>query len=172
MMKTGRLFFVSLLFGVLPATRCFNLKCTLLRWCGAEIGKNVRIVSSARFALTGRLVIGDDTWIGHEVLIVGGDAEVIIGAKVDIAPRVTMVTGSHELLTDSDRAAGKGYSAPIFIDDGVWLGAASVILGGVTVGRCSMVAASALVNNDVAAGCVVAGVPARVLRQVNAKGDN
>jgi acetyltransferase-like isoleucine patch superfamily enzyme len=171
MMKTSRLFFLNLLFRLLPATRFFNLKCALLRWCGAEIGKNVRIASSARFHLTGRLAIGDDTWIGHEVMVVGGDAEVIIGAKVDIAPRVTIVTGSHELFAEPDRAAGKGYSTPVFIEDGVWLGAASVVLGGVTIGRCSMVAASALVNSDVAAGCVVAGVPARVLRQRDPKGD-
>lgn len=169
-MRTRRLFFVNLIFGVLPATRCFKLKCALLRWSGAKIGENVRIVSSAKFNLTGNLVIGDDTWIGHEVLIVGGNAEVIIGAKVDIAPRVMIVTGSHELFTESDRAAGKGYSTPIFIGDGVWLGAASVVLGGVTIGRCSMVAASALVNSDVAPGCMVAGVPARVLRQVDVKG--
>lgn len=169
-MKTGRIFFVNLLFGLLPATRCFNFKCALLRWCGAEIGKNVRIVSSARFNLTGRLAIGDDTWVGHDVLVVGGDAEVIIGSKVDIAPRAMIVTGSHELLTDPDRAAGEGYSMPVFIEDGVWLGAASVVLGGVTIGQRSMVAASALVNSDVAPGCVVAGVPARVLRQAAVKG--
>lgn len=129
-MKAGRLFVVNLLFGMIPATRCFGLKRALLRWCGAEIGKNVRIVSSARFHLTGNLTIGDDAWVGHEVLVVGGDAEVKIGPKVDIAPRVMIVTGSHELFTEPDRAAGKGYSKPVFIDTGAWLGAASVILGG------------------------------------------
>jgi len=95
--------------------------------------------------VTGGLRIGDDTFIGHQVLIVGGDADVNIGAKTDIGPRATIVTGSHRLLVDSDRAAGPGYSSPIAIEDGVWVGAASTILGGVTVGR-SMVTAGAVVQ--------------------------
>jgi acetyltransferase-like isoleucine patch superfamily enzyme len=170
MMKTGRLFFANLLFGLTPPTRCFGLKRVLLRWCGAEIGANVRIASSARFHLTGKLVIGDHTWVGHEVLVVGGDAEVTIGAKVDIAPRVMIVTGSHKLVGTPGRAAGKGYSLPVAIEDGAWLGAAAVILGGVTVGRCSVVAAGALVNRNVAPETMVAGVPARPVPQITSHG--
>ena len=164
MMKSGRLFCAYFLFGLIPPTRGFWIKRALLRWCGATIGSNVRIVSSARFQLTGRLVVGDDTWIGHEVLVIGGDADVSIGVKVDIGPRTTIVTGSHELLAAADRAAGHGFSSPVTIRDGVWVGAASTILGGVTIGRCGMVAAGALVNCDVSPGTVVGGVPARVLR--------
>lgn len=167
MMKPGRLFCAYWLFGLIPPTRGFLIKRALLRWCGATIGSNVRIVSSARFQMTGRLVVGDDTWIGHEVLVIGGDADVNIGVKVDIGPRTTIVTGSHELLAASGRAAGYGFSSPVTIHDGVWLGAASTILGGVTVGRCSMVAAGALVNCDVSPSAVVGGVPARVLRSLS-----
>ncbi|ODV40667.1 hypothetical protein AWV79_05580 [Cupriavidus sp. UYMMa02A] len=75
-MNTARLFAFHLVMTLLPPTRCFPLKRLLLRWCGAEVGTNVRIASSARFYLTGRLVIGDDTWIGHDVLIAGGSADV------------------------------------------------------------------------------------------------
>ena len=146
---------------LMPPTRCFAIKRALLGWAGADVGTNVRIVSSARFYLTGRLIIGDDTWIGHEVLVSGGDADVVIGSKVDIAPRVCLLTGSHELFTIAGRAAGKGYSLPITIADGAWLGASSTILGGVTVGLCSVVAAGALVNRDVKPGRVFGGVPAR-----------
>lgn len=166
MMKTSRLFLTHSLFGLLPPTRFFSLKRTLMRWSGAEIGSNVRVVSTARFHLTGKLSIGEDTWIGHEVLVVGGEANVTIGAKVDIAPRAMIVTGSHELCTEPDRAAGRGYSKPVSIGSGAWLGAASVILGGVTIGHRSMVAAGALVDRDVSADCVVAGVPARVIRKL------
>jgi acetyltransferase-like isoleucine patch superfamily enzyme len=166
MMKPARLFLVHLVFGLLPPTRSFHMKCGLLRWAGAEIGKNVRIVSSARFLLAGQLRIGDGTWIGHEVLIVGGEADVTIGANVDVAPRVSIVTGSHELFGVHGRAAGEGFSRPIHIMDGVWIGAAATILGGVVVGQSSMIAAGAVVNRDVAAGAVVGGVPARIIPMI------
>jgi maltose O-acetyltransferase len=166
MMKPARLFLVHLVFGLLPPTRCFPTKRDLLRWAGAEVGENVRIVSSARFLVTGQLRIGDGTWIGHEVLIVGGEADVTIGANVDVAPRVSIVTGSHELFGVHGRAAGEGFSRPIHIMDGVWIGAAATILGGVVVGQSSMIAAGAVVNRDVPAGAVVGGVPARIIPMI------
>lgn len=151
---------------LLPPTRCFGLKRLLLQWAGAKVGKNVRIVSSARFYLTGNLVIGEGTWLGHDVLVVGGDANVCIGAKVDIAPRVSLITGSHELFTEDDRAAGRGCSLPIVIEDGAWIGATSTILGGVVIGRCSVVAAGSLVNRHVTTGCLFGGVPARHIKSL------
>lgn len=161
MMRPYRIYAVQHIMCLLPSTRCFALKRWLLRWCGAFIGRNVRIVSSARFQLAGRFEVGDETWIGHDVLVVGGDSEVLIGARVDIGPRVTITTGSHELFTDRDRAAGKGYSLPVVIEDGVWVGASSTILGGVRIGRCSVVAAGAVVNKNVLNNTIVGGVPAR-----------
>ena len=93
-MNSRRLFVTHCLFALLPPTRAFGLKRALLRWCGAKIGTNVRVASSARFCLTGDLSIGSDTWVGHGVLVVGGDAPVTIGENVDIGPRVVIVTGS------------------------------------------------------------------------------
>jgi putative colanic acid biosynthesis acetyltransferase WcaF len=165
-MKSARLYIVHLVFSLLPPTRCFRLKRDLLRWAGAEVGENVRFASSARFLLTGQLRIGDGTWIGHEVLIVGGEADVTIGANVDVGPRVSIVTGSHELFGVHGRAAGAGFSRPIHIMDGVWIGATATILGGVVVGRSSMIAAGALVHQDVPAGVVVGGVPARQISMI------
>ena len=163
-MNTGRLYFFNLLIRVLPNTRCFALKRTLLRWAGARVGSDVRLVSTVHFSLTGHLSIGAGTWIGHQVLVVGGDAPINIGADVDIAPRVLLVSGSHELTGSMTRTAGAGYSSPIVVEDGVWIGAGATILGGVTVGAASMVAAGAVVRHDVPPGCVVGGVPARILR--------
>jgi Acetyltransferase (isoleucine patch superfamily) len=170
-MRSARLFVIQIIMNFIPPTRCFALKRTFLRWAGAQIGNNCRIVSSARFYLSGRLIIGDDTWIGHEVLVVGGDADVIIGSKVDIAPRVSLMTGTHELYGIKGRAAGEGYSLPITIEDGAWLCASSTILGGVTVGSCGVVAAGALVNRSVSPGSVFGGVPAHEV-SVSCKGAN
>ena len=57
--------------------------------------------------------------------------------------------------------------SPVRIGDNVWIGACSTILEGVTIGECSIVAAGALVNKDVPPYTVVAGVPARVIKQLN-----
>jgi maltose O-acetyltransferase len=162
-MNTRRLFVVQKIMDCLPSTRCFPVKRALLRWAGGVVGNGVGIVSSARFQLTGTLSIGNGTWIGHEVLIVGGEADVVIGSQVDLGPRVTLVTGTHDLWDEPGRAAGRGFSQPITIKDGAWIGAGATILGGVTVGERSMVAAGAVATHDVPADTVVGGVPARSL---------
>ncbi len=76
---------------------------------------------------------------------------------------MSLITGSHEVFTVQGKAAGQGYSAPIHVRDGAWLGASSTVVAGTTVGECSIVAAGALVNRDTPPGAVVGGVPARVL---------
>tara|TARA_R110001599_G_scaffold95816_2_gene248315 strand:+ start:5282 stop:5746 length:465 start_codon:yes stop_codon:yes gene_type:complete len=142
----------------------FGLKRSLLRWCGAELGVNVRISSSARFQTNGPLRIGAETWIGHQVLITGGTAPIEIGQWVDIAPRVLIVSGSHHPTPGAEKAAGAGVSVPVRIHDGAWIGAGATILGGAEIGASSVVAAGALVRGVLAGGGVYGGIPARALR--------
>lgn len=155
----------NILFAFIPATRGWRLKRILLRFGGASIGKGVRVVSSCKILANGSFSVGDESWLGHELLVVGGAAPINIGAKVDIGPRVTLVTGTHSIDPYSGRAAGAGLSKPIDIADGVWIGAGAIILGGVSIGECSVVAAGAVVNRSVPPFCLVAGVPAKVVRQ-------
>ena len=56
--------------------------------------------------------------------------------------------------------------AVFFLKDGVWIGAGATILGGVTLHRGCVVAAGAVVNKDVPPDCVVAGIPARLLKEL------
>lgn len=131
-----------------------------------RVGENVRCVSSARFLCTGSLSIGRDTWIGHDVLIVGGDAEIKIGEFCDLAPRVTIATGTHEIDMEGVRVAGKGLSLPVIIEDGCWICSSATILGGTKLGARSIVAAGAVVRGTFPARCLIGGVPARVIRQL------
>jgi len=153
----------SLLLPLLPATRAMAVKRALLRFAGANVGPQVSICSSARFLVSGKLTIGPRSWIGHDVLITGGDADIIIGADVDVAPRVTIVTGTHAKGC-GERAAGAGESHPITIGDGSWIGACATVLGGVTIGERAIVAAGALVREDVPAHGLVVGVPAKPIQ--------
>jgi acetyltransferase-like isoleucine patch superfamily enzyme len=165
MLNPHRLYFYNILRSFLPETRSFDMKRRLLRWCGAEIGLNVRICSSVVVRGVGNLKISSDTWIGHDVRINSG-ACVCIGRCVDIGPQVFIGTGTHQIDPLGDHSAGQGKNLDIIIDDGVWLGAGSLILPGVTIGRKAVVAAGAVVTKNVPEMSLVAGVPAVVKRNI------
>ena len=150
---------------LIPATRFFAAKRLLLRMSGFEVASDVRVVSTVRFAAP-RLSLGEGAWIGHEVMFIGGDADIRIGRYVDIGPRVTLVTGSHEI-GDSCHRAGRGYSTDIVIEDGCWIGAGSTILGGAVIGHGSVVGAGSLVKDWIPADSLAVGAPARVLRRLD-----
>jgi len=124
----------------------------------------VRAVSSVKMKLKW-LSVGDNTFIGHETLITGGDVLVKIGKNVDIGPRCVIVTGTHEI-GDSTHRAGEGKSQSIIIGGGTWIGAHSTILGGVSIGQGCVIAAGSLVSENIDDNCLVAGVPARVIRKL------
>jgi acetyltransferase-like isoleucine patch superfamily enzyme len=151
----------------MPATRLFGLKRWLLSYAGVQVGNGARWASSVNFMTSGSLSIGSDTWIGHEVLVVGGDATVQIGANCDIAPRVTIATGTHQIEPVGVRVAGRGYSLPIAIGDGCWICTGATILGGSTIGAHSIVAAGAVVKGEFPARALIAGVPARVIKVID-----
>lgn len=164
-MHPTRTHLIQFVFRFLPETRCFALKRGLLRWAGARVGAGVRVCSSVRVLGAGALEIGEDTWLGHECMLVTS-CSIKIGARVDIAPRVYIGTGTHELDPGGPRSAGNGLSQPVVIGDGVWLGVACGILPGVTVGEKAVVAAGAVVTTDVPPRIVVGGVPAREIRKL------
>jgi acetyltransferase-like isoleucine patch superfamily enzyme len=79
-----------------------------------------------------------------------------LGDDVYVGPRARFHASGHDV-TDLRVHVG----APIVVGDGVWIGAGAVLLPGVEVGAGAVVAAQAVVTRDVAAGAIVAGVPAR-----------
>ena len=167
-MKTLYLYIYNIIRRAFPETRLFKLKATLLRLCGAKVGKNVRINSSARFLGNGALEIGDDVWIGAEVLITAtSSANVSIGSCCDIGPQVTIITGTHEVNAGEGHVAGAGKSLPVVIGNGCWLGARSLILPGVELAARTLVAAGAVVTRSVSeSNRLVAGNPAVVKKVI------
>jgi maltose O-acetyltransferase len=90
---------------------------------------------------------------------------VTIGRFVQIAANVSFETGSHELGFTAGQARADT-TAPIIVEDHVWIGTGAIILPGVTIGRGAVVAAGAVVHRDVAPKTLVGGVPARFIREV------
>lgn len=167
-MNTSRLYLYNIVARLLPETRCFRFKAFMLAWCGAKVGRNVRICSSAKIFGNGNLSIGDNVWIGERCFIKAtSPAGIEIGSCCDIAPQVTLMTGTHEINAEGSRVAGKGCGRSITIGDGCWLCMCSTVLPGVELARRTLVAAGAVVTKGVTMeGTLVAGVPARELRKI------
>jgi acetyltransferase-like isoleucine patch superfamily enzyme len=87
-----------------------------------------------------------------------------IGDRVMIGPNVNIITTGHPLEPSKRRAYVE--AKPIVIERDVWIATGATILGGVTVGENSVVAAGAVVTKDVPPNSFVAGVPARVVRSL------
>ena len=111
----------------------------------------------------GRFIrLGKNVFINHacSFLDIGG---ITIEDDVQIGPNVSLVTENHPL----DPADRKTLLLkPIVVKRNAWIGAAATILPGVTIGENSVVAAGAVVNKDVPPNTVVAGVPAKIVRQL------
>jgi acetyltransferase-like isoleucine patch superfamily enzyme len=120
----------------------------LLRFCGFTIGQDV--------------YIADDFLIVEELSERGN---ITIGDRVSIAPRVTLVTSSHPN-NSRIRAFAPLSQGPIVIEDDAWLGAGCVVLPGVRIGRGAVIGANSVVHQDVASLHVVAGQPARTVREL------
>lgn len=140
-----------------------GLRWRALRACGVDARRST--VNGRVFIGGTNVSIGEGTFINYETFI-DAAADVRIGARCSLGPRVTIITGSHEL-GDSTRRAGTPENRPIVIGDGAWIGACAVILPGVTIGAGAVVAAGAVVTRDVPDHSVVAGVPAVVVRTLD-----
>ena len=163
------LYLYNTIAALLPETRLYRLKAELLRLSGYNISRSARIVSSARYYGSFSLSVGDDSYIGHDVLIAGGSCNISIGNACDLAPRVGLVAGSHEVDMNGAHTAGSGYSRDIVIEDGVWIGTGATVLGGVRIGRKAIIAAGSVVTSDVPPFSLAAGIPARVMKTWNSK---
>ena len=107
-----------------------------------QIGKNVFINHDCTFLDIGGISIEDDVLIG---------------------PKVSLITESHPLDPDERKAL---FVKSVVIKRNAWIGAGAIILSGVTVGENAVVAAGAVVSKDVPANTVVAGIPAKVVKNI------
>lgn len=108
---------------------------------------------------------GDNFYANHGVVILDA-APVTIGHDVLLGPGVNISTVSHPL--NAERRQQKlEIAKPIVIGNNVWVGMGAQILSGVTIGDNAVIAAGAVVTNDVAASTLVAGVPAKVIRPLD-----
>jgi acetyltransferase-like isoleucine patch superfamily enzyme len=154
---------------------------TYLHACpnGIEIGDRTIIMHGAilhvynfRGIPHSGIKIGCDSLIG-EYNVIRGQGGVTIGDRVYTSPFSQLIAVNH-VFDDPDRPfTEQGITATgITIEDDVWIGASAVITDGVRVGKGAVIAAGAVVTRDVPAHCVVGGVPARIIKEIDGIGSS
>jgi acetyltransferase-like isoleucine patch superfamily enzyme len=128
-----------------------------------EVGDHFKIWSGHRQTLItgwGRIRIGDRVFVNSGVVIMSV-LEVTVGDDVALANEVyVMDTDSHGI------EGRKVKDAPVRIGAGSWVGARALVLPGVTIGSRCVIAAGSVVSRDVPDETLVAGNPARVVREL------
>lgn len=112
-----------------------------------------------------RICIGRQTWIGEYNNLRSGAGEIQIGQHCMVSQFVSIIGSGHGLEpgTPMMLQGPPSQKRGVTIGDDVWIGAGATVLPGVDIGDGVVVGAGAVVNRNVAAGSIVAGVPARVI---------
>lgn len=134
-------------------------KVQLLRLFGASIGKAVIIKPCVNIKHPWLLHIGDHSWIGENVWI-DNLVSVHIGSHACLSQGALLLTGSHNY---KDVAFGL-ITGPIVLEDGVWIGAGTVVNLGITAGSHAVLAAGAVATKDLESWSVYQGNPAVKIR--------
>lgn len=126
-------------------------------------GKDVNIESGANFGTGRDISLGDYSGLGINCKVRG---PLTIGRDVMMGPDVIIYTENHETARTDIPMRGQGSTTPrhVVIGDDVWIGARVIILPGVTIGRGCIIAAGAVVTHDIPEFTVVAGVPAKPVK--------
>ena len=151
---------------------------TYLHACpqGIEIGENTIIMFGAvlhvynfRDLPNSGIRIGKDSLVG-EYTVIRGQGGVEIGDRVYTSPFTQIIAVNHVFDDPDQPFIEQGITAEgIRIEDDVWIGSGAIITDGVLVGKGAVIAAGSVVTRDVEPHSVVAGVPAKPIREIEKK---
>jgi len=142
-----------------------ELRERLLRELLGEVGEGVVIRPPFYCDYGSQIAIGERTFVNYDCVLLDV-APIRIGAACQLATRVQLLTPTHPLEPEP-RRAGWEAAEPITIGDNVWLGGGAIVCPGVTIGDDTVVGAGAVVTQDLPAGVLALGVPARVHRRLD-----
>jgi putative colanic acid biosynthesis acetyltransferase WcaF len=152
-------YFVNILFFKNPLITFSSMKRALLRMFGARLGKGVVIKPSVNIKFPWKLQVGDHSWIGEGVWI-DNLSDVVIGKNAALSQGCLLLSGSH----DHRKETFDFLSAPIVLEDGVWICAKAIVLGGTTCRSHSILTANSVSNGDLEPYTIYKGNPAVAIK--------
>ncbi|MEI2709125.1 MAG: WcaF family extracellular polysaccharide biosynthesis acetyltransferase [Chitinophagaceae bacterium] len=132
-----------------------SFKGFILKLFGADLGKGIRFKPCINIKYPWKLSIGDDCWVGEQVWIDNLEP-VRIGSNCCLSQGTLLLTGSH----DAMRSSFDYTSGLIILEDGVWLGAKSIVTSGVTCGLNSVLGAGSVADRNLEKNVIYKGNPA------------
>lgn len=157
-------YYTNILFFTSRCLPISSLKVFLLRLFGAKVGKGVVIKPSVNIKYPWLLSIGNYVWIGEQVWI-DNLTQVDINDHVCISQGAMLLCGNHNYKKKTfDLIVGK-----IHLEEGVWIGAQSVVCPGVTCKSHSILAVNSVATNHLESYTVYQGNPAKEIRKRDIK---
>ena len=137
-----------------------GVKIILLKLFGAKIGKGLVIKPAVNIKFPWKLTIGDYVWLGENVWIDNLDY-VKIGANVCISQGAILLTGNHDYTISSFDYR----NSPICIEDGVWIGAKTVVCPGVVCKSHAILTVGSIATKNLESFTIYQGNPAKAIRK-------
>jgi acetyltransferase-like isoleucine patch superfamily enzyme len=136
---------------------------------GLVIKDRLRLVSTTAtteivVGSNGRLEIGESTFINYGCTI-SAEEQVYIGPNCNIGTFVMIMDNSFHRL-EPERRLERPESAPVILEENVWLGGRVIVLPGVRIGAGSAIGAGSVVTKDIPPRSLAVGVPAKVIREL------
>ncbi len=136
------------------------IKVIILRLFGAKIGKNTNIKPKVNIKYPWHLTIGDNVWIGENVWIDNLD-DIIIGDNSCLSQGSMLLCGNHNYKKESFNLI----TAKIILEDGVWIGAKSIVCAGVTCKSHAVLTVGSVATKNLDQFSVYSGNPAVFVRK-------
>ena len=136
-----------------------SIKVSILRLFGSSIGEEVMIKPKVNIKYPWNVTIGNHVWIGEEVWL-DSLATIEIKDNVCISQGAYLLTGNHNY----KKASFNLMVLPITLEDGVWIGAKSIVCPGVHCGKEAILSAGSVATKNLIANTIYQGNPAEVVR--------
>ncbi len=133
-------------------------RAVIFRLLGGRLNRGSRICYGVECRGIARISMGSYSIVGTNSVL-DGRGGLKIGNNVNISSEVMIWSMKH----DHSNAHFESIAAPVSIEDYVWVGPRAMIMPGVTIGNAAVICGGAIVTHSVAAGSIVAGIPARTI---------